>query len=398
MSKIKTVICIWISLGFTGSFGACTSVGTEIREIDICPTEVRTYLDAETETAQYEAILNGLQRCADYQTIDLSFLYDSAMVYRVFCENSSNETEKFILDVDNGEIKEGWFIPGESYRCRVVAMDEAYATVETDFVNATEWSDSYADFVVKEETIKIKSAIVRNITMDEGFNYRDLGGWSTENGKKIKYGLIYRGGKTNAFSERDKEILKSYLHIKSEIDLRNASDDGGQNASILGGNCTYLKAPILQYSYIVPSFSLNGRSFDAGSPAQIKRIFEFLADEKNYPLFFHCNAGADRTGTIAFLLCGSLGVKKEDLTRDFELTTFSSAGARLRGTLQTPFEYGIMQDDASNFVAWGDMISRIETEYSSSDSNLSACIRNYLTSVCGISENTLNKIADILLL
>ena len=224
-----------------------------------------------------------------------------------------------------------------------------------------------------------------------------MGGWETETGKKICYGKIYRGARTNGFSEKDIAIFKDNLHIKSEIDLRNSNDDGGQNSSILGDDINYLKAPMSQYSYILPSFSLNGRTFDTNSPAEIKRIFEFLADEHNYPLFFHCNAGADRTGTLAFLILGSLGVTIGDLTRDFELTSFSQGGTRLRGKFQEPFEYGIMQDDANNFVAWGDMISRIKSDYPTSDGKLSSSIKKYLTTECKISAEILSKIADILL-
>lgn len=48
-----------------------------------------------------------------------------------------------------------------------------------------------------------------------------------------------------------------------------------------------------------------------------------FADEDNYPIIMHCTYGRDRTGTLAFLINGLLGVSKKDLYRDYEMTTMS---------------------------------------------------------------------------
>lgn len=360
-------------------------------EVTICPSGMQTYLDAETPETQYLALKNALVG-DDRQSLNLTYKHESGKNYRIFCFGLDDDAQ-FVLRGNRGKAVGGWFTPGLRYHYKIIGATNAELNIST----VTEWKDEYEPFVVQEADIQIKENSVRCITMERGYNYRDLGGWATEDGRRIEYGKIYRGAKTNSFAEKDIEILRDILHIRSEIDLRNDSDDGGQKECILGAEYTYLKAPLGQYSYIVPSFKTENRTFDVNSPEQIRRIFEFLSDENNYPLFFHCNGGADRTGTLAFLICGSLGVSLDDLTRDFELTSFSSAGKRLRGVLEEPFEYGIMQDNAGNFVGWGDMIERIKTDYPSADGKLSSSIRLYLTSVCGVTEETLRKIADILL-
>ena len=365
----------------------------QIKEIDICSEEIREYLNADTPEKQFFALSNAIGASLDKQYASFGYSSENGKIYRLFFQNVNDKNDAFVLKGLGGTASGGLFTPGETYSYKVVAKDYT----DENFFDVTKWDDSFESLVTESGTVKIKDAPVRFITMDKGYNYRDLGGWKTETGKKINYGKIYRGARTNDFSKKDLTILHDFLNIKSEIDLRNSHDDGGQNSSILGDKANYLKAPISQYSYILPSFSINDRSFDTNSPAEIKRIFDFLADENNYPLFFHCNAGADRTGTLAFLILGSLGVSEDDLTRDFELTSFSKGGIRLRGKMQQPFEYGIMQDDSSNFVAWGDMVSRIKTDYPSTDCKLSSSIRTYLKSMCNISDVTLNKIADILL-
>lgn len=392
---IKIIFALTLILSVSLSSFACSKKndGESDEEIDICAEEVRAYLNAKTADEQYSALAYAKGSILDRQYANIEYASEDGKTYRIFVFDADDETESFVLKGRGGKTEGGLFIPGRTYRCKVVGK----SSYDEEFVSATEWKDEYAEYVTEEKIVKIKDSPVRYITMHSGYNYRDVGGWKTEDGRRISYGKIYRGARTNEFSDKDILTLKKYLKIRSEIDLRNASDDGGQNSSILGDEVEYLKSPISQYSLIVPSYSAGNRKYDEKSPEEIKRIFEFLADEDNYPLFFHCNAGADRTGTVAFLLLGSLGVGIEDLTRDYELTSFSKGGVRLRGEFKLPFIYGIMQDDGGNFVAWGDLIERICLDYAAADGKLSSAICNYLLSVCGVKAETIDKIRSIML-
>ncbi|MGA2500929.1 MAG: tyrosine-protein phosphatase, partial [Tepidisphaeraceae bacterium] len=59
----------------------------------------------------------------------------------------------------------------------------------------------------------------------------------------------------------------------------------------------------------------------AGKDAFVKS-FKIFCDEKNYPIVLHCIAGQDRTGSLAFILNGLLGVDEEDLYKDWEASGF----------------------------------------------------------------------------
>ena len=108
--------------------------------------------------------------------------------------------------------------------------------------------------------------------------------------------------------------------------------------------------------------------------------------------------GADRTGTVAFLINGLLGVSFADLTKDFEMTSFSRYGARLRGPDDPEnFVFGIMQDDADNYVAWGELHDLIMKHYGDESGDLSFAVANYLEKTCGIAAEQINEIKRIML-
>ena len=92
------------------------------------------------------------------------------------------------------------------------------------------------------------------------------------------------------------------LGIKTDFDLRHVGQD------VLEGEHYCYDA--IQYEHV---FS------DAGEAA-VRKLFADLADPANYPGYLHCTFGADRTGTMCYLLLGLLGVGDEDLKRDYELT------------------------------------------------------------------------------
>jgi protein-tyrosine phosphatase len=96
--------------------------------------------------------------------------------------------------------------------------------------------------------------------------------------------------------------------------------------SALGADVRLVDAPIGNYLHM---FS------QTNEYAAVLRVF---VDERNYPIYMHCWGGADRTGTVAFILEGLCGALEADLAIDYELTSFSMFGLRTRvGTGKYPF-------------------------------------------------------------
>lgn len=151
-------------------------------------------------------------------------------------------------------------------------------------------------------------------------NMRDLGGWAVPGGQRVKQGVVYRSSAMSSRRTRQEtgEILIGELHIRTDLDLR-AKDEGA--APVLDEAVVrWCHAPVPAYGDFANEVGL----------ARYRDALQVFADPSNYPILCHCRAGADRVGTIAFLLLGLLGVGMEDLAQDYELTSLSIWGKRSR--------------------------------------------------------------------
>lgn len=352
------------------------------KEVNVISEPFLQYLSAETEEEAIK-ILEDYEKTAITQNFLIKWENDGSSQYAVRLADNEEMTEANVIATNRTICNlGGTLIPGKTYYYQVIG----------------EAKES------KIDSFKVRGT-VRPITVDGADNARDLGGWKTEGGS-IPYGLIYRGGKINdgtkcALTDSGLKTMRETLGIKTEIDLRFSDiDDGGQKTSVLGDDVNYVKAGYHGYNYILPEFShygVNDRSYYAASADSIKRIFTALADENNYPVYFHCNAGADRTGTLAILIEALLGVSEADITRDFELTTFSSYGARYRGKIENGrLAGGVMQDDSNNFVAFGYFIERIKAVYCTIGETLGQGVEKYLKEVCSVTDKEISSIRKIL--
>ena len=276
----------------------------------------------------------------------------------------------------------------------------------------------------------------RLIHADGTSNVRDIGGWAVGNAK-VNYGKIYRGNQLNGYgnwgdNKLTEDGLKTFaedLKIKTEIDLRRqGKDDADQTSNFVCATNPYYKLTIGQYTDIFEQSVWENLPNDGKTVANtkentadarriayvtgnairnenetkrsIRSLFGVLADESNYPVYIHCNAGADRTGTIAFLINGLLGVSEADLIRDFELTSFSKvSGLRYRSELKDGAftGIGVMKNDYDNLVAFGALINAIKENYGAEGKPLSYAIESFLTDYIGVSHADVESVKRIML-
>ncbi len=154
-------------------------------------------------------------------------------------------------------------------------------------------------------------------------NVRDIGGYPLPEGSRVRQGMVFRGSEMNghcSITSEGRNVLTADLGIRTDIDLRGLGED--RKAVLDVRQVVYVNIPIMPYASIArPQFTRHYRS-----------LFNLLAVRANYPVFLHCWGGADRTGTIVFLIQALLGMREEDMFADYELTSLSIWGQRLCGS------------------------------------------------------------------
>lgn len=260
------------------------------------------------------------------------------------------------------------------------------------------WNVTSGNKVSKTYSFKntIDVAGPRNLNIDGVENFRDIGGWGvlTDSGyqRYMKQGMVYRSGRFNedkadevniTISDAGLKEVRNNLKIKTEIDFRRTSNNeiGSLTSSALGEGVNYYNLPMLYEGKNLLTFT--GKSgkdtYNYDNPAMIKRFFEILSDENNYPVNFHCSIGKDRTGCLAYLLEGLLGFDQDVMNRDYLFTNFANAGMCK------------LQDDIYNSGRYGYTLENYENGETINDK-----IYNYLKDEIGVEEEKLDNIISIL--
>jgi len=163
------------------------------------------------------------------------------------------------------------------------------------------------------------------IELEGAYNVRDLGGLRTKDGRRTKHGLIYRGDSLDNISPSDAKILFDKLGIGAIVDLRTKAE------TELSG----LVFPVPRYRFsVLVEGRLGQEPFPSDDPVELAKVYmgnletgraavkgAFDVIAKNLPAgvatLFHCAAGRDRTGIIAALLLGLVGVTYGQIAMDY---------------------------------------------------------------------------------
>ena len=181
-----------------------------------------------------------------------------------------------------------------------------------------------------------------------GQNIRDLGGWACDGGT-IQYGMLYRGADVYPTDPYIRPILVGECGVRMELDLRGKQEEPVRDSSALGNIGYCCPETYVWYSL---SNTVAWREI-------LRCIFDCVLTTT--PVYFHCSAGMDRTGTVACIIEALLGMSQGNIDKDYELSSFAGTAylkkrngvqwAQLIGEINALTVGSTFRDKVVNWVA-----------------------------------------------
>ena len=177
------------------------------------------------------------------------------------------------------------------------------------------------------------------LELEEGINFRELGGYLTEDGRKIKWHKLLRCGSMAQLTKNDVDYLDQD-GVRYIIDL-SSPEESNYSPDKYPDKAQYFQDTVYPFSFslfknlgIINNMRLGASNMDFGrqtylqmlldphAQAAYRKMFNVLLenDKEGESVVFHCTAGKDRTGVAAFLILSALGVSEKQIVEDYLYT------------------------------------------------------------------------------
>jgi protein-tyrosine phosphatase len=257
-------------------------------------------------------------------------------------------------------------------------------------------------FVVAERVLSLEGAA----------NFRDIGGYPTEDGRRVRWGQVYRAGSLADLTESDVAFLRA-IDIRLVCDLRSAGEVERHPSRVPAGNFqpALLHLPLTTEDPTVRralALLFTRRRFREillgaythtmidNNAAIFGEILRKLADPANLPAVIHCTAGKDRTGVAVALLLRALEVPDELVIADYTLSNlyYDTLQQYVRRAMRRVRFLGVKVEhmqpllvaDAAIMQA---TLDHVRQRYGS--------VRAYLRDAAGVSDETIERLRALLL-
>lgn len=202
----------------------------------------------------------------------------------------------------------------------------------------------------------------RRVPFEGATNFRDLGGYRTRSGGRTRWGLVFRADSLHGLTEEDLELyaqlgLRAVFDLRSDIEREERPNPMPSRAFTVISRSPDeqgVKVPTDSWSTAVDGeqilHELYVRLIEHAAP-RIGSLYTELARPDGLPAVFHCHAGKDRTGIVAALLLELVGVDRDAVLDDYELTARFRLRAHQEGTYRRLLDSGISAEAAAGVLA-----------------------------------------------
>jgi protein-tyrosine phosphatase len=245
----------------------------------------------------------------------------------------------------------------------------------------------------------------RHIRFEQAFNFRDLGGHPTVDGRTTRWRRLFRSDAMYAFSDADRARLTDELGVRAVIDLRDPGSvkrgPANVDQSVTVHHVQFMDdAALRAYGERWGSVPSTGWYLDVLRSAEemgnVRRAFEILSQPETYPAAFNCSLGKDRAGLVAALVLATLGVEDGVTIADYEYSAENMApikerAARARAArADNPLKLTPLKDES--FHAEGPWMQGVLDTLRDRHGS----VRGYIEAQ-GVSAEALDRLSDLLL-
>jgi protein-tyrosine phosphatase len=187
--------------------------------------------------------------------------------------------------------------------------------------------------------------------LEGGRNFRDIGGYQTADGHRVKWGVMYRSGSLGSLKPAGQAEL-ARLHVATEIDLRTTEERSRDTFDIkraigpgywardygmsLGNTARAMPDPSTMTVDSVRAMMVHAYQTLPREQAPAYRELFARLQTASSPLVLNCTAGKDRTGIGTALVLTALGVPYETVKQDFLLSNGAPGMESLQANLSSP--------------------------------------------------------------
>ncbi|WP_213455228.1 tyrosine-protein phosphatase [Rhizomonospora bruguierae] len=175
--------------------------------------------------------------------------------------------------------------------------------------------------------------MVRSLTFSNLFNFRDVGGYPTADGRAVRWRRLFRADSLHRLTGTGRQDFAA-LGVRTVVDLRRPKE--------ISRHGRVFEDPGLGYRHIHPEhqdwdeipydarlgmaryLADRYRDLTEQGAAGLVNAISVIADPATAPVVVHCAAGKDRTGVVCALALSVLGVSDEDIAEDYALSTLAS--------------------------------------------------------------------------
>jgi len=242
------------------------------------------------------------------------------------------------------------------------------------------------------------TTVERRVPFEGIQNFRDLGGYPAGDGAWVRWGQVFRADALHKLTEADLEAY-ARLGVHTVFDLRGDAERDefpGPFESIhlpIIGRPEYAAAQLPERDLTTADGEGMLRDLYVGalthSAAKFRILLTALADAERLPVVFHCHGGKDRTGIAAAVFLLALGVDRETVLDDYELTRRYRKTEHQQDSLAKMLAAGVTPEAAAGALgaprwAMAAAIDAIDERYGGIDA--------YLTTVAEMAPQTLQQL------